>query len=128
MEDANPPLSCQGDGHLGLCDGIHCGADDRNVDGHTPGQAGTHIDVSRLHFGLCGNEEDVIKRQPLWDHAINHSQPSLPGFESGVSGNSESLFNSKPGTRNPNPSLWCDANTNTPNGSKGKKVRSASPP
>ena len=71
MDDADAALPGDGDGHAVLGDGIHGGADQRNIQMNFTGQAGVQINVGGQHITGSRDEQHVIKGQPLLDKLLS---------------------------------------------------------
>ena len=71
MDDADAALPGDGDGHAVLGDGIHGGADQRDVQMDLAGQAGVQIDVGGQHIAGSGDEQHIVKGQSLLDKLLS---------------------------------------------------------
>ena len=72
VDDADTAFLRQGNGKVGLGDGIHRGADQRNVELDVVGQKGRHVGVTRQHVRTGGQQQHVVKRQALGQRLFKH--------------------------------------------------------
>src|SRR6266513_2849878 len=56
MDDSDPALLSNGDGHMGFSHRIHGGADDRNVQANVARQLGLSVGLCGHHVGVCGQQ------------------------------------------------------------------------
>ncbi len=63
VNNANAAFPGQRNGHTGLGDSIHAGAEQGDVDINIPGKLGFETDLAGQHRRLCRNQENVIKGQ-----------------------------------------------------------------
>ena len=67
MDHADAALAGDGNGHAVLGDGVHGGTHDRDVQLDFLCQACGQIHVGGEHIALRGNEQHIVKGQPLAD-------------------------------------------------------------
>ena len=63
VDDAQAAVLRHGDGHLGLGDRVHGGAQERHVQRDVAGQPGRDVDLRRHHGGMPWHEQDVVERE-----------------------------------------------------------------
>ena len=56
-------LASHGNGHLAFGHGVHGGTDNGCLQLDVPGERRVKLDVARQHFGIVGDEQDVVVRQ-----------------------------------------------------------------
>jgi hypothetical protein len=74
MDDAQTAFSGHGDGSTGLRDGVHGGAQERNIEWDVTRQARTDVDVRRQHVAIARSEHDVVERQALAQIRLKHGR------------------------------------------------------
>ena len=72
VDDADAALLRQGNGQIGLGDGIHGGADQRDVEFDFIGQQGRDVRVTGEHVRMRGQQQHVVKRQALGQRLFKH--------------------------------------------------------
>ena len=85
VDDADAALTGDGDGHAVLGDGIHGGADKRDIQPDLLGQLGVQVDVGGQHVAGRGDQQHVVKGEALLDKLlggvlIDHSSQLLFSF------------------------------------------------
>ena len=63
MDDADAAQQRHGDGHLGLGDGVHGGADEGDVEGDIARQARLEAGFGRQEIGVLGDQRNIVVSQ-----------------------------------------------------------------
>ena len=77
MDDADPAFLGQGNGKIGLGNGVHRSTDQRDVEIDVVGQEGGHIGVTREHVRMGRQQQHVVKRQSLGQRLFKHGDLHL---------------------------------------------------
>src|SRR5579864_2602222 len=78
MDDAEPALLRQRDGHMRFGDGIHGGAYDGNVQADLARQLRLGTDVGWNYIGTSRQQKNVIESKSLRDGKMNHKFSGSP--------------------------------------------------
>src|SRR3989442_34099 len=73
MDDSQPTLLSDGDGHVGFSHCIHGGADDGNVEADVARELALSIGLRRHHVGVSGQQQHVVEGKGFGDGKMNHS-------------------------------------------------------
>ena len=63
MDDADPPLLSQGDGHLALGDGVHRRAEQGDIQADSLGKLGGDVAVGRHDLAIARFQQHVVEGQ-----------------------------------------------------------------
>ena len=72
VNDPDAALLRQCDGQMRLGNGVHGGADNRNIEGDIPGQAGSRVGVGRQHLASRRLKNQIIEGETFGDARIDH--------------------------------------------------------
>ena len=74
MNNADAALARQRDRQVRFCDGVHGGADDRNVQADGAAQTRASVGLGWNDAATSGYKEDVVEGQSFGDVLDNHIQ------------------------------------------------------
>ena len=72
MDEPDAALARDGDGQARVGDRIHGRSDDGDVDRDLARKAGARVGLSGQHRRFAGQQQHVVKRQPLRNISVNH--------------------------------------------------------
>ena len=80
VDGARAAFSCHGDRHFGFGNGIHRGAEQRDVQRDAIGESGFQRNIRRQNVAFRRNQQNVVKRQSFFPKLILHFHilPLLP--------------------------------------------------
>ena len=70
MDDPDPALTGDGDGHAVLCHGIHGGADQRDIQTDLLRQLGVQVHVGGQNIAGRGDQQNIVKGEPLLEELL----------------------------------------------------------
>jgi len=78
MDDAKPALLGQRDRHVRFGNGVHGGADDRNIDADFSGKLSLGTGTRRNYIGARRQQQDVVESKGLRNGKMNHKCLGIP--------------------------------------------------
>ena len=70
VDDPDPALTGDGDGHAVLCHGIHGGADQRDIQTDLLRQLGVQVHVGGQNIAGRGDQQNIVKGEPLLEELL----------------------------------------------------------
>ena len=79
MDNSDAALLCHGDGEARLGDGVHGGAEQRNIQSDIASDSCLRAHLGRNHFTVGRDKQNVVEGKGFWNWELDHKARAADG-------------------------------------------------